>query len=185
LANPVAAGLVRHSHEWPGTKTTVNDIGQRSIHAKRPGVYFRPKNPEWQLEPKLTISLPPSISEKDAETFRQDVADELAKLEAAAHQAIPAHAVLGAKRALKIAPETRITSIGPIRQRNPTFAVGRGNVETARMKARAVRTFRASYRKALEAWRGGDRTVAFPAGTYQMRVFHGANVSTPEGPSNM
>jgi putative transposase len=185
LANPVAAGLVHHSQEWPGAITTVDDIGRRSIEAKRPGVYFSPKNPEWELEPKLAISRPPSISEKDVETFRQDIADELAKQEAAAHKAIPAHAFLGAKRAMKIAPETRITSIEPVRQRNPTFAVGRGNTDAARIATRAVRAFRASYRKALEAWRGGDRTIAFPAGTYHMRVFHKANVSTAEPPSSM
>ncbi|MCZ7677857.1 MAG: hypothetical protein M5U28_03375 [Sandaracinaceae bacterium] len=28
-------------------------------------------------------------------------------------------------------------------------------------------------------WRGGERTVSFPAGEYGMRVFHGASVAVP------
>jgi putative transposase len=172
----VEAGLVRHAHEWPGAKTTVDDIGIGTIQANRPDVYFSPKNPEWVLEADLTVSLPPSIPVADAQSFRDNVAIELAKLEAAAHKVIPARAVVGPKRVAKVPPETRITTVKPIRQHNPTFAVGRGNADAGRNAARAVRSFRAAYRKALEAWRAGDRTVAFPAGTYGMRVFHGANV---------
>jgi putative transposase len=177
LANPVQAGLVRHAHEWPGAKTAVNDIGLGAIQAKRPDVCFDPKNPQWVLDAKLEVSLPPPIPEADAQAFRDDIAAELAKLEAAAHMTIPPHAVLGAKRAAKVPPETRITTFEPSRQHNPTFAVGRGNADAARNAARATRAFRASYRKALAAWRAGDRTVVFPAGTYGMRVFHGANVA--------
>jgi putative transposase len=184
LANPVQAGLVRHAHQWPGAKTTVGDIGEGCIQAKRPDVYFNPKNPNWVLEVKLAVSLPPSIPAEESHAFRDDIATELAKLEAAAHKAIPAHAVLGAERAAKVPPETRITTLEPIRQRNPTFAVGRGNGEAARNAARALRSFHASYRKALEAWRAGDRTVAFPAGTYAMRVFHGANIEAVTRPES-
>jgi hypothetical protein len=34
--------------------------------------------------------------------------------------------------------------------------------------------FLRSYREAFEAWREGVRDVVFPAGTYLMRVLHGA-----------
>jgi hypothetical protein len=43
---------------------------------------------------------------------------------------------------------------------------------------RATQTrFRAAYRAALGLWRDRVRSVAFPAGTWWMRVFHGANVA--------
>jgi putative transposase len=177
LANPVEAGLVRHAHEWSGAKTTVDDIGKGFVQAKRPDIYFSPKNPEWVLNAKLPVSLPSSIPEAAAQAFRDDIAAELAKLESAAHQAIPARAVLGAKRAAKVSPETRITTSEPSRQRNPSFAVGRGNPDAARTAARAIRAFRSSYRNAFEAWRAGDRTIAFPPGTYLMRERHGATVA--------
>jgi putative transposase len=179
LANPVEAGLVRHAHEWPGAKTTVNDLGKDKLRTTRPGIYFSPKNTKWIPTGELDVSLPTSITDEDAETFRNDVATELAKLENAAHQAIPAHKVLGAKRAARLPPETRITSREPMRQRNPTFAVGRGNASAFHNAACALRVFRASYRNALEAWRAGDRSITFPAGTYAMRMFHGVNVTSP------
>jgi hypothetical protein len=41
------------------------------------------------------------------------------------------------------------------------------------------RRFFGEYRESLKAWRAGDRDVVFPAGTYQMRVLHGAKVAEP------
>jgi REP element-mobilizing transposase RayT len=40
LANPVAAGLVRRAHEWPGARTLADDIGQGTLSARRPEVYL-------------------------------------------------------------------------------------------------------------------------------------------------
>jgi putative transposase len=177
LANPVEAGLVWEAHEWPGAKTVVHDIGRNKIHALRPDECFSPRNPEWIALAKLRVSLPPSISKDKAQQFRDDIELELVRLEIAAHAVIPMHKVLGAKRATRISPEKRITSREVSGQRNPTFAVGRGNVEAAKQAERSVRDFRTAYRKALDAWRSGDRNVVFPAGTYAMRVFHGANIA--------
>ena len=36
-----------------------------------------------------------------------------------------------------------------------------------------LKEFIDAYREALEKWRGGDRTVVFPAGSYAMRLNHG------------
>ena len=36
-----------------------------------------------------------------------------------------------------------------------------------------------AYRVALKKWRAGDRMVEFPAGTYKMRVLHGARCAGP------
>ena len=145
--------------------------------AKRPIRCFSPQNPQWVLETKLEVSVPPSIPNTEAETFRNDIAQELAKIEAAAHKVIPKHKVLGVARVLKVPPESRITSHQPIRQRNPTFAVGRGNPEAIVRAKRELRNFRAAYRRAQAKWRAGDRTTLFPTGTYAMRIFHSVNVS--------
>jgi len=177
LANPVEAGLVWQAREWPGAKTLVEDIGKNKIHARRPEVCFSPENPEWPLHDKLAVSLPPSIPADEAQGFRDAIAVELANLEKAAHERIPRHKVLGAARVMKIPPEMRITSREPKGQRNPTFAVGRGNTEAAEQAVRALRDFRIAYRKALTEWRSGDRSAVFPAGTYAMRVVHGAKVA--------
>lgn len=180
LANPVESGLVWEAHEWPGIKTRVHDIGEQVMEAKRPDRCFSTKNPQWVLDAKLEVSLPPSIPLTDADTFRDDITKELARLEAAAHRIIPKHRVLGAARVLKVSPESRITGPQPSRGRNPTFAVGRGNREALAQAKRELRNFRAAYRRALMKWRAGDRDTLFPAGTYAMRIFHNAHVSTSD-----
>ena len=39
---------------------------------------------------------------------------------------------------------------------------------------RRLAVFVDDYRRALAEWQGGFREAEFPAGTYQMRVLHGA-----------
>lgn len=178
LANPVKAGLVRNAHEWPGAKTNVFDIGNNKMIAQRPDEYFRLSNPEWILNGELPVLLPPSIPTAEAETFREDVKIVLASFETAAHARFPKREVLGPMRVMKIRPESRITSRERIQQLNPTFAVGRGiSKEIRKKEVEKLHAFRTAYRKALMKWRAGDRSVAFPAGTYAMRMFHGATVA--------
>jgi putative transposase len=174
LANPVAAGAVFDPEDWPGAKTSVADIGQTVVKARIPKVFFDPT--KWPEIYELPIELPPMIAEEDAETFRNEVAKELALQVAMARQTITPENVLGAKRAATISPETRSTTPEPIRGLNPTFAVGRGHGDIAIVAARAVKAFRAAYRAALKKWCAGDRGVEFPEGTWWMRVFHAVNI---------
>jgi len=84
LANPVAAGLVRHAHEWPGAKVLVDEIGQGTLSASRPQVYLNPRNRKWPVEATLPVSLPPGIEPAQAASFRLQIATEVARLEALA-----------------------------------------------------------------------------------------------------
>jgi putative transposase len=93
-----------------------------------------------------------------------------------ARKAIAPENILGAQRAATISPETRSKTPEPIRALNPTFAVGRGRSEVATIAAGAVKAFRAGYRAAIAQWCAGDREVAFPKGTWWMRVFHAVNI---------
>jgi putative transposase len=178
LANPVEAGLVRHAQEWPGVKTSVDDIGTKTMRAYRPRNWTKSASLKWAPEVIMPVSLPPSISASEADAFRAGIRAELKKLEAAAHAAIPRAKVLGVKGVLKVDPKSRILTREPKRQINPTFAVGRNNPEALEKAKCTLREFRRSYRRAFDAWRAGNRAVQFPPGTYAMRVFHGANVST-------
>ena len=174
LANPVAAGAVFVPDEWPGAKSRVDDIGQTVLKTNRPKVYFDAE--KWPEIAKLSIGLPPMISDNDAKAFREDVAKALATEVAMARATIAPENVLGAKCAITISPETRSKAIEPTRKRNPTFAVGRGHGDIAAIAARAVTAFRTAYRTAIELWCAGDRNVEFPAGTWWMRVFHAVNI---------
>lgn len=176
LANPVAAGLVRHASEWPGAKVLVDELGGGVLRAARPDVYLDPKNPAWPADVTLEVSLPPGLEAGEAEDFRREVADELAREEAMAHAKQAGEGVLGAEQAGSVSPYERATSFEPLRALNPTFAVGRGGKEAWLRAAAAVRAFRAAYRGALAEWCKGVRDVLFPEGTWWMRVCHAAGV---------
>jgi len=179
LANPVAAGLVRHAREWPGAKVNAREIGRGELRANRPSAYLDPSNPQWPEEATLPIALPSSVAPDSAARFLGEVGAELERQEAQAQAAAQrrGHRFLGAARACEVSPYDRATSFEALRDRNPTFAVGREQGGVWQAAAAAVRSFRASYRGAMERWRNGIRDAVFPAGTWWMRAFHGASVS--------
>ncbi|WP_437722150.1 transposase [Sorangium sp. So ce861] len=178
LANPVAAGLVRHAREWPGANVDIDALGRGELRAARPSAYLDPENPQWPEEIALSLPLPPVIEQDSAEAFREEVAAELERQEAQAHAELlrQGRRFLGAERVSAVSPYARATSFEALRECNPTFAVGREQGDARRVAGAAVRAFRASYRAALERWRAGVRSVVFPAGTWWMRVFHGVMV---------
>jgi putative transposase len=177
LANPVAAGLVRHAREWPGAKVSVGEIGRGELRANRPSAYFNPSNPQWPEEAVLPIALPPTVEPDSAARFHGDISAEIERQEAQAHAEVQrqGYRFLGAERASHASPYDRATSFEALRDRNPTFAVGREQGGAWRAAAAAVTAFRASYRATLERWRAGTRDAVFPVGTWWMRVFHGAS----------
>jgi REP element-mobilizing transposase RayT len=176
LANPVAAGLVRHANEWPGAKVLVDELGGGALRAVRPDLYLDPKNPAWPPDVTLEVSLPPGLGADEAQDFRREVAEALAQEEATAPAVQGGEGVLGAERAGSVSPYERATSVEPLRALNPTFAVGRGGKEAWLRAAAAVRAFRGAYRAALAEWCKGVRDVLFPEGTWWMRVCHAASV---------
>ncbi|WP_437617125.1 transposase [Sorangium sp. So ce834] len=182
LANPVIAGIVEHAHEWPGAKVLVRELGCGALRARRPEIYFNPKNPEWTEEATIQITLPPMIANSDAERFRSDIAAQLDLHEKRARATLKRQrrGFLGPARAGKVSPYKRATTIEPIRDINPTFAVGRGQPDARNNAIAAIHAFRTSYRKSLEQWRAGVRNTMFPIGTWWMRVFHGVSVGNGE-----
>jgi hypothetical protein len=69
---------------------------------------------------------------------------------------------LGAHRCRRTSPCRRARSFEPLRDRNPTFAVGRGNREGFFAAVQELRTL---------------RDVAFPAGTWAMKRLHAVVVA--------
>jgi REP element-mobilizing transposase RayT len=177
LANPVAAGLVRHAHEWPGATVPVDDLGGGELKARRPDVYLNPKN--WPDEASLSITPPPCVKPEHVSSFRDRVRTEVARLEAQAHREMDeqARTCLGAAAARTVPTTARATTVEPRIDRNPTFAVGRNQGDACQHAVAALRSFRDAYRHALEQWRAGVRDVAFPAGTWLMHKLHGAAVA--------
>jgi hypothetical protein len=177
MANPVEAGLVMHAHEWPGVTTVPSQLGTAQFTAKRPEIYFDADNPQWPEEATLQLQMP-QLGMSD-ETVREKVSAELGYLECKAHAEVKAKGwrFLGAQRIALLSPFKQAKSWEPIRGRNPTFAVGRGQRAAFFHAVKVLRTFRKLYREALSEWRRGVRDVIFPAGTLLMRVLHQVRVA--------
>ena len=167
LANPVAAGLVRSAHRWPGLWSSPTAMKAGSLEALRPTHFFDQKGgmPEVVM---LKLTAPPGFP--TAEAFLEQLMDSLAEREAEAWKKVPGF--LGVARVLSQKVTARPRSAESRRGLNPRVA--------ARDPKRRVEaldrlmSFLARYRKALSEWQRGRRDVLFPLGTYQMRVAHGA-----------
>jgi len=181
MANPVKAGLVRHARDWPGITVLPHELGRRVWTAKRPKAYFNPKNVGWPDRIALALTLPPSLEESySAEALREAVQEELERQERMAHLEIRKRGwrILGADRVRRLSPYRRATSFELLRDRNPTFAVGRGQKKMFFAAVAELRAFRRAYREALEQWRAGLRSVVFPQGTWCMCRVHSALAET-------
>ena len=177
IANPVAAGLVHRAHQWPGVTTTPEQLGRAAWTATRPDLYLDSTNPRWPDVATLRLCMP-RLDINDP-TARSVVIDEVVRLEAAAQATLRTKRwkVLGRERVTQLSPYQRARSWEPLRARNPSFAVGRGQRDAFFQTVAALRAFRNAHRAALDAWRRGIRTVLFPIGTWLMRWAHGALVA--------
>jgi REP element-mobilizing transposase RayT len=165
LANPVAAGLVRSGRDWPGLWSGPERVGT-TIVAPRPRHFFSPKG---QLPESVALELtaPPGFA--SADDFARALRGALAEREVIERQG---KSFLGAARVLAQRPTARPTSAEPRGGLNPRVAA---RDKWKRIEAlRRLSDFLAAYREALAAWLRDDPAVVFPAGTYLMRVLHGA-----------
>ncbi|MFK7991031.1 MAG: transposase [Sandaracinaceae bacterium] len=180
MVNPVAAGLVTDPSHWPGLTASVEELGERVLEAARPGFFFRPK--KWVAMATRKLVLPACLLELGLETARALVRAEVAHQLAAAKAHVKAEGfrVLGPVAARNVSPYREATSWRDLGGLNPRVKAGRGQTE-ARVAALAKRArFLGEYAEALAAWCVGDRGVVFPAGTYWMRVHHGASMAAFE-----
>lgn len=184
IANGPRSGLVRYANDWPGARTRVSDIGRRVVCAQRPERWFDGTNDRWPAEVELPIVMPDVLLEEhgSVEAARAAIAEDVREIErqALAEAKAQGRGFMGAERVQR----ARITDSGGKWElfeggkRNPTFAT-RGDREATRSMVKRRRLFRAEHAAALTGWRTGDREVLFPAGTWLMRVLHGARCAPP------
>ncbi len=156
----------------------------RPVTAKRPGVFFSEKMPETvELVIRRPPGLRPDLSDRALrQLVRGETLREAKRLVAKSKAA--GRRFMGFGRAMRT-PRTRATqgALGPGGLR----AESRPHVAAADPGTRAIvletlQAFFRRHRERMEAWRAGDRATPFPAGTYQMRVVHGAPVETSTVP---
>ncbi len=167
-ANPVEAGLVRSPVDWPGVLHWLP--GEQTV--KRPA-FFSAKMP---AELELEFVQPLNSSDTPAQWEARIRAAVMERV-CASRQRIrnAGRRFLGVKQVLKMPIERRATSFEHRRVLRPRFAAQ--DVEQRIECIRQHKAFQAAYRVALKAWKLGNRLVAFPEGTWWMRVHHGAAVT--------
>jgi REP element-mobilizing transposase RayT len=169
-ANPVDAGLVASPEEWPGVMLLPSDGGTMSQQVQRPTTYFGDEStcPE---EVDLAI-VPPKI-----EALGERLAHAITgRVDAArAKMAAIGWAFLGAKKVMSKSFIDRAKSFEIKRAMVPRVAAK--SMFLRRKMLKVHKEFRRGYHSALKLWREGLRAVVFPAGTWWMRVFHGATVA--------
>ena len=173
MANPVQAGLVSKAEQWPGLIVLPAALGIESWDVERPNMYFDPTNPQWPAQERLELTMPQHYLTD--EELRAKVAQELERLEQAAHERFKgAGQPIAKPRGLRVTHKQRARSAE--RRGNPTFAVGKGQTEAYRQVSAGVKRFRSKYREALRRWQEGERQVRFPAHTWQMSWLHRVQV---------
>lgn len=176
VANPVEAGAVRYARDWPGAHTLPADVGTRVIRVKRPNHYFDPGNPKWPDELELRLEMPLALElDYGPELARERIRERVRHREHRTWNEArrTGRAFIGPRRVLKVPHTKRASSYEVFGSLNPQFAAA-GNRAAATEAVRRLRAFKAQYQRALGRWMAGDRNACFPAGTWWMRVCHGA-----------
>jgi REP element-mobilizing transposase RayT len=167
LANPVAAGLVRRASEWPGLWSAPASLTTGPEAVTRPEGFFR-RCGAVPTSVLLHLTAPPGFG--SAAEFRACLEAALAELER--RHSSERRDFLGAQRVLAQAWWARPLQVEPRRGLRPGIAARGASLRVELLEA--LRAFRAAYRDAWLAWRQGKRGTVFPAGTYALRVLHGA-----------
>jgi len=176
ITNPVAARAVRYAKDWPGAQTLPRHVGARVIRVKRPRYYFDPDNGVWPDELELRLEMPVALQlEYGAGLAQERIAQRVRDKQ---HQAWnearrTGRTFLGSQRVLRLPHTKRAKSYEVFGSLNPQFAAA-GNRAVATEAVKRLRAFKAQYQRALAKWMAGDRSACFPAGTWWMRVCHGA-----------
>jgi putative transposase len=181
LTNPVAAGLVSRSSEWPGLRTRPVDLRRAPAVFKRPRTRFFRRS-GLPSEVALRLSVPPALEPLDRGAFGQELGARVAAREAdiRAQMASEGRGFMGAHGVKRQRRDTRSKTHEVRRGRNPAVA---SRDRTRRLGAlERLRRFRDAYRAALERWRLCEGPVHFPEGTYKMRGYPGVICGRPPPP---
>jgi REP element-mobilizing transposase RayT len=167
LANPVAAGLVRFGHLWPGPWSAPERVGGEPFRVKRPKYFFSEEG-SFPAEASLQLTVPPGFA--SAEEFRRRLVAALEEREAELGRE---HlSFLGEVKIRKQRPTDRPRTKEDRKILNPRVAAA--DKETRKALLERLLAFTRAHREAWLQWAEGNRKVVFPAGTYLMRVLHGA-----------
>ena len=171
ITNPVKAGLVdRHQH-WPGAISTSAQIAKGRILTKRPKKFFAKTEDPELLTRELILTPIPGEGMLSPEDYGKVVSERVAAEEARIADEREANGLrwFGRKNCLSLDPyDAPVKPWKPFSLR-PT--VSSKNDEAKRYRIQRQKQFRDLYSTAKKEFREGNRDVAFPEGTFFMRVY--------------
>ena len=178
LTNPVEAGLVSRSAEWPGLRPRPVDFVRDAGVFRRPRTKFF-RSSQLPKEVRFRPAVPPLLESLDARSFAQELQERVAareasireRMETAGRRFMGPHDVKRQRRDPR--PKTHELRRG----RHP--AVASRDRERRRGALERLRRFRDAYRAAFERWRQRTGPVRFPEGTYKMRDYPGVISDRP------
>ena len=182
LANPVKAALVRRSKHWPGFTTAGWKFGE-TRHFEKPCLFFDANNsalPDTVELPLQAPKLRSARSARSASSVALNIAHRLQQRErlATAEHAAAGIRILGPKHVLKQSWTATPRSIEPKFGLRPIVSVTSKWVRIAALQT--LKTWKAAYALAREAFIAGRRDVPFPAGTYALVKVAGVLVESPQ-----
>jgi hypothetical protein len=142
----------------------------------------RPRRPRNTLPAEVTVTIfrPPGYEHMSLEEVRahfRQLLDARVERIHAERQEQGLTAFMGLERAMAQDPLASVGDTFPSFARNPRIACRDRGLRIALLQG--LQEWRASYRKALTAWRDLDRTARFPWGAYLLPTFHGAETTAP------
>ncbi|HJL18183.1 MAG TPA: hypothetical protein RMH99_21140 [Sandaracinaceae bacterium LLY-WYZ-13_1] len=183
--NPVQAGLVERVEDYPGFVSDLSLMRGGVVVVKRPPIYF---SEELPAEIALRFGPPPGLvaafggdMERAVHWMRKEARDRERQLRE--RRRAEGRGVVGASVVARVHPWSEPRT--PCERGRPApeyLATGDLDVSAREMNRRLgleVTTYREDQGSALKEWRGGNREVEFPYGTYQMRVLHGVRIAEP------
>jgi len=176
MTNHVKAGLVdRHQH-WPGALSTSSQISTGRITTKRPKKFFSKTKDPALLTRELILSPVPGAAVLSQEDYGKLVNERVAAEEARVAEEREANGLgwFGRKNCLSLDPFDAPVKLWKPFTLRPT--VSSKNDEAKRYRIQRRKRFAELHDTAKKEFREGNRAVAFPKGTFFMRVYLGVDV---------
>lgn len=178
LTNWVVAGLVSRGSQWPGLRSSGDGWVRPPQMVNRPPVFFQEEG-KMPDQAELKLTRPPICEDMDDVELATELKNRVLEREAQERRKrkLKGKKFLGRRKVLSQSPFGRPRSRAPRRGLNPRVA---GGDKWRRIESlQRLKQFWIDHRDAFRRWRGGDRDVVFPAGTYALRVYAGVACSSP------
>ena len=174
LANPTVAGLVKSPKEWPGV------ISQRfgeNRDVEMPDTFF---DDEGELPDSLALQFvrPPIFAALSDAALQGHLCESVAKLVKRARDDMALRRLPFVGRNGVVRQSFSATPKTPAPRRNPSPRIAAKSTPARVAAIRRLVEFVWQYRDAWREWRDGNRGIAFPAGTYALRIHAGVTIAS-------